>query len=167
YETAPRTKLAAFEFATDSVIIKARSGMGLVRGVNRDAVRVEYDIFTNVTSGQKEYGVSLLVVPETSTEKHYRYYVDYEDIDSLLKGIDYITRMNPAVSDLVTFEAEYRSKGDLEISTFTDIHGAVRVAISNYVCGSNRTALDLAGLSEIQRLLVAAKSKLDSIKSGQ
>lgn len=165
YDNQPRTKLGAFEYATDSLIVKARSAMGSVRGVLGDTVVVEYDVFTNVTHGQKEYGVSLVVSPPAGGNTHYRYYVDYDDIDSLLKGIDYIIRMNPSVSDLATFEAEYRSKGELEISTFTDIRGAVRVSVSNYVCGTNRAAMDLSGLSEMQRLLVAAKGKLDSIRS--
>ncbi len=52
-------------------------------------------------------------------EKDHTSFIDYDEIDSLIQGIDYISNVKPDVTEFENFQADYSTKGDLEISTFS------------------------------------------------
>lgn len=132
---APKTKLEAFEAQSGAVIIRGFSKIGELRGVYGGAVTVESKEFMNANTAQREFGITLEVKETSRLERENTSYVDYDEIPSLLKGIDYIAKVDKSVTKLDNFQADYKTKGDLRISTFSSGSGEVMVAVKSGTIG--------------------------------
>lgn len=163
--TAPKTKLEAFEAQTGTVIIRGFSNVGSIRGLYGTSIDVEAREFTNATSGRKEYGITVTVKETQRLERDSTSYIDYDEIDSLLRGIDYIGKIKRDVTTLQEFQADYRTKGDLSVSTFTSGPN-VMAAIKSGTVGETTAYLKLDDLAAFRKVISDAKAKLDSVKSG-
>ncbi len=93
-----------------------------------------------------------------------RSFIDYEEVEALLSGIDYIAKIDARVSSFGSYEATYRTKGYLNVTTFNDRNGDTQAAIKSGHVRSATAYLSLKELSELRALIAAAKGKLDSIK---
>ena len=138
--------------------------MGLVRGQYGTSAEVECKEFTDAISGKKEYGISITVKETSRLERKSSSYIDYDEIDSLLKGIDYIAKIEKSITKLSYFQANYSTKGELQVSTYSDSGGKVQASVASGRFGSVGTFLSLDELAEFKRLIQEAKSKLDSIR---
>jgi hypothetical protein len=88
-------------------------------------------------------------------------YVDYDEIDALLKGLDTLSTIDPrAVSQLKNYEAIYSTKGDLQVVVFNETSGKKSVAIKagTFV---RRAFVDMASLEKLRGLIVRTKAILD------
>ena len=141
--------------------IKCR--FGPLNGRFNGNASVESKEFTDASSGKKEYGITVEVANSGEMKRDHTSYIDYDEIDSLLKGIDYISKVNGSSTKLSDFQADYRTKGELEISTFSS-SGKIMVAVSSGIIGQTSTFLDLTQLAQLRELIVKAKSSLDAIK---
>src|SRR5207249_1034942 len=88
--TEPRTKLETFQAKTGAVLIKNFSEIGSV--YPGGVVYVTSYEFVDAQTGTKEYGIGIKVEEVGSLGRNDRAYVDYDEIDSLLAGIDYIMK---------------------------------------------------------------------------
>src|SRR6267378_7589870 len=79
----PKTKLEAFAAKTGTVLIKGIEDIGSVGGVT-----VGCREFTDANTGRKEYGITIEVRESGRFERENTSLIDYEEIESLLKGID-------------------------------------------------------------------------------
>jgi hypothetical protein len=160
----PPTKIEGFIGKSGSVIIK---GVGEASAVGNVSVRCL--TFLEAGSGKKESGIAIEVsermgfgaVPERSATA----FVDYDETESLIQGIDYISRIDKSATSLPGFEAIYKTRGDLRITTFST-QGGVKVAVQ---CGHVVTAtsyISIGQLTKLREALAAAKSTLDDIKNG-
>ena len=107
----PKTKLEAFEAQTGSVLIKGFGEIGSVSGMGSSVV-VDCREFTDATTSRKEYGITIEVKETGRFERKDTAFIDYDEIDSLLKGIDYISKIDKSVTLLPDFEAAYRTKAE-------------------------------------------------------
>ena len=165
-----KTKIAAFEAKKGAVIIRGSSEIGRVRDTNgirhldgsvfyRTLVSVESREFTDASSGKKEYGV-LLKIKETDSS-----YLDYDEIDSLLKGIDYIAKIEKGITKLESFQADYKTRDDFTVSTFNDNSGTIRAAVDiGRYSKTPAVILTLDQLAQLRNLVQQAKEKLDSVR---
>jgi hypothetical protein len=104
-------------------------------------------------------------VKETSRlERDNTSYIDYDEIPALLKGIDYIAKINKSVTKLDNFQADYKTKGDLRIATFSRDSEEIMVAVTSGTIGSTSVYLKIADLENVRELIASAKSRLDAIK---
>jgi hypothetical protein len=87
-------------------------------------------------------------------------FVDAEEIDSLVKGIEYIAKINRNVTSFQTFEVEYRTKGDLRIIVFDNEKGEISASIESGRVGPARALIDLLELEAFRKLILEAKGKL-------
>jgi hypothetical protein len=166
-ESAPqaKTKLEAFQAKTGVVVIRGFSTVGSLPGENGGGASVETREFTDAADGTKQYGIAIEVYKAGAMVGDERTsYLDYNEIDSLVKGIDYIAKIDRSVTKLESFQADYRTKDDLEISTFSDSEGKTSAAISSGTVGKVSVFVPLTGLDKFKNLIVQAKSKLDSIR---
>jgi len=88
-------------------------------------------------------------------------YVDYDEIEGLLKGLDTLSTIDPrAVSQLKNYEAIYSTKGDLQVVVFNETSGKKSVAIKagTFV---RRAFVDMASLEKLRGLIVRTKAILD------
>lgn len=160
--TPPQTKLEAFEAQEGVVIIQGFSRIGVLRGAyGRGSVTVSAREFTNATTGSREFGIVLEVKEGGRLERENRSFVDCDEIAPLLKGIDYIGKIDKSVTKLDSFQADCRTKGGLRLSTFNAPSGDVMVAVSS---GRISVYLEFADLAALRAHVSSAKDRLDAIK---
>jgi len=160
--TVPKTKLQAFEALAGAVIIKGYTEIGSVAGMG--LVSVDAKEFTNASNRRSEYGITIEVKETGRLQKEDTSFIDYEEIDSLIAGIDYVKKVNKDVTKLHGFEAVYRTKGDFSITVFSSSGGKIEAAISSGRFGRATAFLSLEKLDSLRALLLEAKRTLDSIK---
>lgn len=157
----PKTKLETFAAQTGVVIIEGYSKLGTIRG-KYGTVEIQAKEFVNAASGKKEKGITFEVTEAGRLERESRSFIDYDEIDSLLKGIDYVAKIDKSATKLDAFEAEYRTKGELEITTFSSDTG-VEVAVQSGRIGGATAFLSLDHLQQLRALIVDAKATLDAL----
>jgi len=82
--------------------------------------RFRADCFCFKRSQAGQFKGIVIDVKESGTyERSDRSFIDYDEIDSLFKGIDYISKVKPENTRLANFEAIYATKGDLKVVTFS------------------------------------------------
>jgi hypothetical protein len=159
-----KTKLEAFQAKTGVVIIRGFSEIGTTAGMYGTSVKVESKEFTEATTGRREYGITVEVKGGGRLERENTSYVDYDEIDSLIKGIDYIAKIDSTVTKLNNFQADYKTKDDLSFSTFSS-QGEVLFGVQSGRIGPALAYFNMSKLPEIRDLIVSAKAKLDSIRT--
>jgi hypothetical protein len=162
---APKTKLEAFEAKTGAVIVQGFSKIGEVTGRYSTSASIECKEFTEASSGKKEYGIIITVKKAGDYEHENTSYIDYDEIDSLIKGIDYITKVDKSATKLDYVQADYKTKGDLMVSTYSDDNGKIQASVQSGIYGAVSAYLSLDDLADFKNLIQKAKDKLDSIKT--
>jgi hypothetical protein len=160
----PKTKLEAFDAQEGVVIVQGFSRIAELRGPLGGSVIVQAQEFTNPTSGKRESGITIEVKESGRLERENRSFVDYEEIGPLLKGMDYISKIDKSVTKLADFQADYRTKGGLRISVFSGSHGEVMAAVHSGTIGGLSTFLKFSDLAALQAHISAAKDRLDAVK---
>ena len=160
----PKTRLQAFEAQTGMVIIKGFSTIGSVSSQNGGTVTVESRESLDASTGRRELGIVIDVKKVGDTEQKNSSYIDYDEIESLLSGIDYISKVQKSVTKLDDFEAVYHTVGDFKISTFSTLKNRTMVAVSSGELDEVRVLLPFPKLDDLRGLIAGAKEKLDAIK---
>ena len=163
--SSPKTKLEEFSARTGVVIIRGFEEIGSVYGLYSTSIKVEAKEFVNVSTGKREYGITIEVKKEDGRyDKESTSYIDYDEIKSLISGIDYIAKVDKSKTKFSNFQADYNTKGDFKISTFST-SGKIMVAVSSGHIGSVSAYYNLSSLTEIRTLIVKAKAKIDALKA--
>ncbi len=163
-QRAPKTKLEAFEAQEGVVIVQGFSRIAELRGTFGGTVTVSAKEFTNATTGKRESGIMIEVKEGGRLERSNRSFIDYDEIEPLLRGIDYIGKVDKSVTKLENFQADYRTKGDLRVSTFNTSGGEMMVAVSSGHIGRTSVHLKFADLAAFRNYLSSAKDRLDAAK---
>jgi hypothetical protein len=158
------TKLAAFTAKTGAVIIQGFTEVARLHALYGGHVAVKAKEFTDASSGSKEYGITVEVTDGSSLERENTSYVDYDELESLIKGIDYIGRIDKTITHLANFQADYRTKGDLELSTFSSNNGETLVAVKSGTIGGAQVFYKLGDLVRFRGAIATALSTLDSLR---
>src|SRR5258705_9518272 len=118
----PATKLEAFSAKTGVVLIRGYSTVGSIHGMG--SVSIDAREFRDASNTKlKVTGLSIEVKEAGRLERESISFVDYDEIDSLLQGIDYISKIDQNITPMKSFEAEYKTKGDFSITTFSSTRG--------------------------------------------
>jgi hypothetical protein len=160
---AANTELQSFAAETGVVIIKGYTELGEVTGMGR--VSVDCKEFTNGKNGKKSYGIAIQVKESGQLEREGTSYIDYEEISSLLAGIDYVSKVTSSVTKLKQFEATYATKDNFSITVFNGTNGQLSAAVSCGFAGRTSAYLSIQKLAELRRLIMTAKDQLETIKS--
>mgnify|MGYP001579942135 CR=1 FL=1 len=162
----PSTDIERFQATTGDVIIKGMEEIGTtIRGKYKGKLTVEAREFIKVSAGDKSFGI-VVEVKETSGSypKTGRSFVDYDELDSLVDGIDYISNIDETASSLSSIEATYSTNGGVEVSAFTS-RGKLAYAITAGTYPSLNIYLNSAmDLTTFKDSVIAAKVRIDSIK---
>jgi hypothetical protein len=161
-----QTRLESLMSETGAVIVKGYTRVGSVTGSRGTAYVTAWEV-TDATAGHREMGVEVLIAdpaaarPDADDE---RAFVDYDEITPLLRGIDYMTRLDNRATKLSRFEAQYQTRGGLVLLTFSAAGGQA-TAISTEGGRRPRFVLRPAGLAELRNLIESAKQALDAPSS--
>jgi hypothetical protein len=157
----PRTKLEALDDRHSAVIIKGFTRIMTVevRGVRIDAVEMRE--MGNVHRA-KGIVVSLREGGERPNEN--RAFVDYEELDALLNAIDAVSRVDETVTRLASFEAKYKTLGDLELGVFRQTQRGTAVILSTGICDRATQTMTLDDLAKVKAMIQEAKARLDELR---
>lgn len=159
----PRTKLEAIEGQYEKVVIK---GFTHVAAFNARAgeVRVDAIELKEVGSATRALGIAVTVRETGEKPRENWSFVDYEEIDSLLKAIESSARINETVTKLIGFEARYRTLGDLELNVFKQSRTGTAASLTSGICEKTTVLLTLDELERFKGIILEAKTRLDEIR---
>jgi hypothetical protein len=163
-EIVPKTKLEAFQLRTGVVIIKGFSRIGTATAADGSSILVEAIEYREVTSRAKEYGVTIEVREAGNAGRRSFSFIDYDEIEPLLKGLEYLSKIDSSVTQLNRYEADYRTRGEAIFSAFSSRGGNVTITVSAGLFRKVTSAFKLDDLKAIRGLFIEAKNQLDTIQ---
>src|ERR1039458_5314855 len=111
---APRTEIELFETQTGTVIVK---GIGPIGSMNIGAgiVSLRCKETTDIGTGRKLYG--LVIEFAGGNQPRERAVIDYDELDLLLNGIDYLGKISYDVTALPGFDAGYADRKSTRLNS--------------------------------------------------
>jgi hypothetical protein len=155
------TRLESLISETGAVIVKGYTRVGSMNGSRGTAYVTAWEV-TDARTGRREQGVGIEISDAATTRPDFeeRAYIDYDEIAPLLKGIDYIMKLDDKATKLSRYEAQYQTRGGLVLVTFNTPSGYA-TAISTSGGRHPRFVLRPTGLAEFRNLLESARDALD------
>ena len=158
----PATKLEAFDTNTDTVIIKATAPIGTV-AAHGEAVAVRCREITDAGTGRRESGIIIDIAYGAQVEG--TALIDYDELDSLLDGLDYLGKLDWSVTSLPDFSAVYTTKGGFRADARGSRRtGNIEFAVRSTRVGFPRLSLSRDQLGQLRSLVEQGKAKLDSLR---
>jgi hypothetical protein len=159
----PRTKLEAIEWQYERVMLKGFSQIAtfMARDVE---VRVDAVELKDTSTATRAIGLVIALRETGENPRENRSFIDYDEIDRLLQGLTAIGRVNESVTKLASFEARYRTSGDLEIIVFRQSRSGIAASLTAGICERVTAPLTLDELDRLKAHIVEAKTRLDEIK---
>ncbi|HEX7618181.1 MAG TPA: hypothetical protein VF480_05615 [Verrucomicrobiae bacterium] len=157
---ALKTEIGIFESQTGVVIIRGFGQIGsLATGGAVISVRCKES--SSATSGHKDYGIAVVI--EGNQWREFAI-VDYDELDALLNGMDYLGKMTYNVTALPGFEATFTTKSGLQLIARGDKQqGGIRMFLQ-YNDGP-RIPLSSDQWLQLANLIEQAKTKLDALRT--
>lgn len=159
----PPTELETFEAQTGTVIVK---GAGPVGSLAVDAVNIQVisKESLNVSTGHRQYGMA--VEADANDQRVWEKLVDYDEMDSLLSGLNYLAKIDYKVTAEPTFVASYVTRSGLRIGAFTSQRrGVIQYFLQDYSTTSPRILITSAQLAQFQDLVEETRKTLDSLQA--
>ena len=159
----PRTRLEVIEWRYEKVLIK---GFTQVASLNVRGGDIRVDAIELKEAGTQTRALGLVVAVREAGDKprENRAFVDYQDIDSLIKAIEVVAQTNETVTKLTGFEARYRTPGDLELNVFRQSRSGTAASLTSGICEKTSVFLSLDELERFKGIIQEAKTRLDELK---
>jgi hypothetical protein len=147
--TTGKTKFETFTAKYGTVLIRGSIVAGTVSSqggmVTTEAVQL-----TDASTKETTEGIVFHVVQGGYFRTPNLCVVDYDEVDSLLKGLDYVAKADPSITPLKSFEAIYKSRGGFQVFVFDDDKGKISAGVAS---GENTTAhlFEARGFGQIPR----------------
>lgn len=165
-ETAPakpKTNLETFQEKYGSVLIKGYSIIGKMSG-RGGIVTVQALTLNNPAIKTTVRGL----IVEVDTSERYstsaRSFVEYDEIDSLIKGIAYISKIDKSATAFNSFEAKYKTKDDFSVTVFNDSQDKLSAVIAVGAYSRKSVFVELADVATLVTHLQNGKAALDTVK---
>jgi len=157
---ALKTEIGIFESQTGVVVVK---GFGQVGSVSTSAavISVRCKETASAATSHKDYGIAVVIEANQQREVAI---VDYDELDALLNGMDYIGKITYNVTSLPGFEATFTTKSGLELIAYGNKQqGGIRTFLQY----NDGPRIQLASDQWIQlaNLIGQAKTTLDSLRT--
>ena len=162
------TKLEELLEKAGAVVVKGTTADGSVSGLRGTAFVTSWEIL-DARAGRREYGISIEIRENAQAERERERergdvaYVDYEELDPLINGLDHLLKLDNAATKLSTFEAQYRTNGYLSVFRFNTT-GGYGTAVSAGGRRGTRLILRPTGLVEFRDMLKSAKAVIDEAR---
>lgn len=159
---APRTQLETLETRTNVLIVKGSVEIGTIT-CSAGGALVAAKESTDVSTGQRAVGVSVVVRGRDG--KQDTSYVDYDELDSLIKALGLMNTPPWSDTALPQIEANYITKDGLRVASANTRNNAAMEAIvqSTHACQAS-AYLTISQLITFRSLIEQAKAKLDGIR---
>jgi hypothetical protein len=165
----PLTTLEQFVDRMQTIIVRGSTHV-MTLTVRNGTARVDAIELRDESNGMRATGVVVELTAAnrqdaTRPADESRSYIDYEEIDRVIKAWDQVARTDDTITKLNNFESRYRTRGDLEIAVFRQTPGgSVAAAVSGGICNRVRLLLSLDELIKLRHMIVQARERLDEMK---
>lgn len=155
----PLTRIELLETHTQTIIVKGFAPVGSMT-VDADVISVRIKDTGEINTGRKLQGIAVEIAGKQQID---RVIVDYDEIDGLLNGIEFMSKADYGLSPLPGFDASYTTRAGLRVAAYTSKRSDT---IQPYVQSSNSGRLNLTAnqLAEFRSLIQQAKTNLDSLE---
>jgi hypothetical protein len=156
----PATEIENFEQHPDAIMVK---GFGEIGSVSTEGgtVSVRCKESNNVTVDKKLYGISVAL---EANGGHGSLVVDYDELDGLLRALDFLGKISYQVTPMPGFDASFTTRSGLRIGAHCDRRQS---AIQLYLQfeDTERIPLNPDQFTQYQNLINSAKTSLDAMRS--
>lgn len=158
----PMTRLESFDTNTSVVILKASTDAGTITA-DSGAVSVRCREITDTSTGKKEQGIAVEILPRNQTRN--MLLIDYDEISSLTSAIDYLSKLEVTSTPLTSFDAAYTTKGGFRIAALgTRSTGAIQFGVRDARVASVPVTFSRDQMSRLSDIINQAKGILDSLR---
>jgi hypothetical protein len=164
----PQTKLDLVDGQRGHVIVRGSTHIMTLQA-RGGSIRVDAIELRDQTDQTTTSGVLLelreLKPEATNAADEVSTYIDYDEIDGLIKAWDAVAKADDTITKLADFEARFRTRGDLEIAVFRQTPGgAIAAAVTGGLCDRVKVLLSLDELSRLRYMILQARARLDEAK---
>lgn len=161
--TKPLTDLEQFQDSYGATLLKGFTELPRVRG-SSGSVQVTIVEFRNAANNTKVKGVAIDVSTNDRPNERARSFIEYSELEGLIRGITLISKVDKGSSPLNSLEAVYTTKGEFSISNFFNWQGESRIAVTAGRYEPKTALIEQAGQTILLAQLQQAKSTLDDIQ---
>jgi hypothetical protein len=169
YLDEPRTRLEEFQDRLETVVVKGFMVIGTVSGRNglADVSAVELKDTSDAT---RATGISIQLSEGGPQASEIQSFIDYEEIDPLIRGLDVVARADDRITKMPSFSASYRTRDDFGIVVFKQTRAGIAVRLEgsglNGSGGIERVTIfiTLDELNRLRGIILEAKQRIDEMK---
>ena len=155
------TAIGIFEMRTGTTLVKAVGLVGSLKG-GSDTINVRMKETTDVSAGQRIYGLAIELAGNTSTQS--RILMDDSEIDSLLSGLDYLIKIKYDITTLPSFEASFTTKAGLRLMAHS-IRREGTIVDSLEFNDHPTISLSSVQMTQLYDLIAQAQKSLNGLKN--
>jgi hypothetical protein len=156
----PLTDLELFQDTYGATLLKGFTELPRVRGT-AGSVQVTVVEFRNTANNTRVKGVAVDVT--TAQNEKARSFIEYAELDALIRGVTFISKVDKGMSSLQSLEAVFTTKGEFSISDFFNWQGESRVAVTAGRYEPKTVLIDQAGQTILLGQFQQAKTTLDEL----
>jgi hypothetical protein len=156
----PPTEIQNFELQSDAVIVKGFGEIGTL-ATEAGVISVRCKESDNATAGSKMYGIAVVL---ESNQFRNPFVVDDDELEPLLRGLDFLDKISYDVTTMPAFDAELTTRSGLRMAAnserregtiqfYLDFGEAVRIPVTP------------EQFTQFKNLIGQAKKSLDMTKS--
>lgn len=153
---APRTQIEEFTRATDTVVILGLTRVGQIRSDLGGTVGLSAMSLRDVSTGRSTFGITVEVIEAERAGRESNSFVDFDEIDKMLDGIDHIMKATSGITAHENFEAYYKTKGELEIVVFNGANKAISASVASGIGAKSRVFISIEQLAELREMIAEA-----------
>ncbi len=164
------TRLEALELRKNAVIVKGYTEVGKVDGEEGSSISVSAIELKDTTRNTKEMGLAIVAAQGGDTRRQAISYVDFDEITGLLNAIDYLAKPDPDATRLAAYEAQYRTRSNLEFVSFDNNNQrmisirAVQVLFPSGEVTWSTAQFRLTMLASVRKQISDGKEVLDKLR---
>lgn len=169
---APATKLEAIQRRTGHLLVRGYTDVAGLRGDDGTIIRVLVVELTDTQANERALGLAIEVRPPTRGERAVLSFVDEDEVDALLNGLDAMAKIEHGSTTLMNYEARFRTRGLLEMAN-VDNNGSRFITVTSTQILPETSQLvwatatfPLARARELQQQIATAKESLAKLKAG-
>lgn len=153
-----KTEVQKLGAKTGAVIIMGYSEIGTME-TKEDGrkVTVEAREFIDAASGTRQAGIVITIGDGRST-------VDADEVEPLIRAVQTIAQTNKSATKLAEFQADYRTRDQFRVSSYSSKEKKIGASISAAGTGYGNTFGEPADLEALSRLLQKAQSVIAGLK---
>jgi hypothetical protein len=160
---SPRTYFEAYNAVADAPLLKGMSVIGTLNNQINFPIEIRVEVLTNLLSSNVVYGVSLRT--RISAKQLAVDYIDYDELDGLIRGIQFISQSDHSQTPMDNFEAAYRTRCGMSVLKVSNGNKLTIVMKSGDADGARNQMASFV-LDDFGRYLTAGKAKIDALASG-